>query len=268
MNKKIKLYGDTLLIGKRGQGKSYMAARLAVEDKDCTIATNVDINESQLAKVLRDKYGEEPKKIIKISHPRDFEGIPCAYRWLDEAQKYFPARKFKDVDERALAAIAEERKMDAWTVYTVQALRNLDVLVAAFCDNIVKAEMISLPLIGWIWPDCVRPKITCRYCGKTRRDAEGDQSTPMRKLLGYGSAVRWTEVDPESMVKARTLDGSAQVEEDVSALRKGWCLFDVDVANVYDSGQKIELCEEHEKKEKNRRAAAPEAQAGAPSLPF
>jgi len=243
---KIKLRGDTVIIGPRLTGKSVLAMKLAFEDDRSGIITNVNINEERF-NALRLKRGLPPKKIQNIEHPREFFDRHCWYRWLDEAQKFFPARGYKDADQQALAAVAEERKDDAWTAYTVQALRNLDVLVAAFADNIVRVKLKRLPFIGWIWPNCVRPTQLCRHTDAEpkehcRRDSAGDQSSTIGKLFGVGSLIVWSVIDPELIVKQRTLDGSAQLEpgaQEPGVIGKGWTLFDVEVADLFDSGQKI-----------------------------
>lgn len=250
----LPLRGDTLFVGKRGAGKSVLAMRLAFEDRAGGVVTNVAIDEARFNE-LRVRRGLRPKRFARIQKPREFFDRHCWYRWLDEAQKYFPARKFKDADEVALAAVAEERKDDAWTAYTVQALRNLDVLVSGFCDSVALVKIHSFPLIGFVWPSCVRPRIVCRHqdCDPeehTRRDGEGDTAAWWRRWLGYGTVISWTLVDPDVFNKGRTLDGSAQPEpmDDAKAakrgvirVRGGMCLFDRELADCFDSGQKIEV---------------------------
>lgn len=268
------LFGDTLLIGKRGSGKSYLAIRLALEDDADGIAGNVPLDMDRANAVLAERYGEPAKRLKLIEHPRDFFGHTCDYRLLDEAQKYFPARGYKDADQKALQAVAEERKDDAWTCYTVQALRNLDVLVSSFADQVCRVEMRKAPLIGHLWPWCVRPTIICRHCGKARRDGRGDQTNWWERLLGMGSYVTWSVVDPDMVTKQRTLEGSAQPEEDPTVRARGRCLFDIDIANCYDSGQKVGeppenakpgRCSCRRKKEKTAGAAPPKAEAAAPA---
>lgn len=239
--------GDTLFIGKRGSGKTVLAVRCAFEDFRSGVITNRTIDQDRF-NALREARGLPRKTILKIEKPREFYDRHCWYRLLDEAQKFFPARKYKDADEVALNAVSEERPDDAWTAYTCQALRNLDVLVASFCDNIVLCRLVSVPFAGWLWPECVRPPQLCRHADAEpeeheRRDSVGDQDTFWRKLFGFGAIHKWRVIDPELVVKRRTLDESAQPEpgeaEDPAVLARGWAPFDRAIADCFDSGQKV-----------------------------
>jgi len=240
----LPFYGDTLFIGARGSGKTLLLVRLAAEDSGDKILTNFPIDEDKMNAWLTAKK-LAPKKIEMIEHPRDFYGKTCAYRLLDEAQKYFAARRYKDVDDTALAAIYESRKDDAAMGMTTQMLRTVDVITAGFADQIVRVTRLKAPIIGWIWPKCVRKSIWCKFCGKLRRDGIGDaEQGGLLGWMGWGTYFKLEKIDPEKIVKTRTVDGSAMTENetDTSVVWTKYALYDQTLADCYDSGQKIEMC--------------------------
>lgn len=264
--------GDVLIIGKRGSGKTALAVRLCVEDCADGIHTNLNgLEADRVNAALRACYKEEWPKTVSFFDKPDDLAKKCDVRLYDEIQIDYPARGFKTANKAGINAMAEERKDDGRMVSTVQILRNLDVLPAAFHDTVVRLRpMGRLPLIGFIWPWCVRPSWDCRWASEERqhrhRYGKGDQEEWWERLLGMGSYIRWDVIDPEIQAGKRTIDGSAQLEEeDPSVIARGRCLFDIDLANCYDSGQKVkEKHDAHVKKPNKTNVKKDDTEGAAP----
>jgi len=283
---------DLVIMGQRGSGKSCLAMRIAIEDPDSVIIVRKDkdgkpmVDAARLNALLA-KRGDKVKHVRTFDKPGNLLGMHCGLRWDDEAQKDWRARGYKDSDPRAEQAVYEQRKDDGRVVYTIQNLRTFDLIPASFCTIVRLRPMTRHPFIGWPFmrPDCVRPPMTCRHVPDEYHDephrmrsGKGDQETLFERFLGFGSVIEWDIIDPELVIKGRTIGSSADPEVDPSVIASGRCFYSQEIAECYDSGALVghDLVPmvKRERKEKTKKtpgvgvSAEPTTPPPGPSLPL
>lgn len=270
---------NTLICGGPGTGKTLLAVRLAIEDEDSLIVTcgDVGLKLERINDFLKD-IGEPPKRWLSVDRPKDLLRDECrGGLWLiDEAQQYWPARGFKDTDPHDIKAVYEHRKKDGRLIETTQMMRNLDLIPAGFCQDVLRlADMRSGWGVSWFDKDAIKPPMYQSWSDPKEpvemRTGKADPTNLLARILGVGTLISWEVVDPEQIVKGRTVGASADPELDPAILDTGSCHFNRKIADCYDSGQLVmekDIKTRYGGNRKKIRAAAarPAAEAG-PSGP-
>lgn len=231
-----KLFGnDSLLIcGRKGAGKTATLVRILLEDRADFIVSNIELDFERFI-AFRKSQGRDVSnvKVFKRDSQSSFGEFHCAVRGHDEIGIEYQARSFGDRSpekKKGLEVMKEERKDDSRQVSTCQMYRDVDVLASGMHERVIQLRpLLSLPFIGWINPDCVRPTIVCSGCGKIHRHGKGNQSTFFERSLGFGTVVLWDEIDPELSASARSM---TQENEDV-IVDSGWFFWSQKSAEVY-----------------------------------
>lgn len=239
-----------MYVGSVGAGKTYCAVAEAIKDAGDYIVTNQPIDSQKLAKIfgitedittLEDKEQiEKGTKAIQIW--KDFSDeivreARCGTLLIDEAPLWLDARKWDTLSQDARQKIIEHRKDDLLIVSTAQDVSFIDKVYRILADEVRVVHKISLPFIGFIFPHSRRPTIWCCNCGRMRRDGVGDDSSKLKRLLGFGTVYIWDVFKPTVLAKEEDASGSDIPEE--KAIGHGFRLYDHRIADAYDTSRKL-----------------------------
>jgi len=232
-----------LIVGSVGAGKTYNAVAQIAKNKDKgyqNVYANMDMMHDKLL-------------IHKWLDPAELKDANCGYVLVDEADMWFNSRNYAQLDETFRNLLKEHRKHHLRIIYTTQHLSMIDKIMRIFLDEVWLVKKVSFPIIGWIWPKCVRPDIVCHHCGLVRiDDGRGDRDTPLKRWLGFGTFYVWSVYPTSSL---RDEEDMQEIEE-MDVKRKGWGvrLFDLEIARMYDISEKVsEHAHEYRKQKKASR---------------
>lgn len=239
--------------GAVGAGKTFCAVHDAIKDAGDFIFTNQPIDDEKLAslyglenvsEVLR--YQDKEKieagtKIVKIWEDFSSNTVKearCGTLLIDEAPLWLDARKWDSLSPDARRKIIEHRKDDLFIVSTAQDVSFIDKIFRILCDEVRILRMISLPFVGFLFPYSKRPTIICEHCGRIRRDGVGDDSSFLKKLFGFGTVYLYDVYKPTIILKEGQ-DATGQDLPEEKAIRHGFILFDIRIAQAYDTSKKL-----------------------------
>jgi len=227
-----------MYVGSVGAGKTYCAVSEALKSSGDFIYTNQPFNLDSY-QIFCSSLEVDKKTIVDWT---DFSNevvvdSHCGVLLIDEAPLWLDARKWDSLSPDARRKIVEHRKDDLIIISTAQDISFVDKVYRLLTDEVRLVRSISFPFIGWIWPYCKRPSIICSYCGKVRRDGVGDDSNWLKRLFGFGTFYRWNVYSPKILAQEQSVSGD-EISENRS-LGSGRRLFDIRVANVYDTSKKL-----------------------------
>jgi len=238
-------------VGPVGSGKTYNAVADALEDAGDFITTNTPIDETAVNEwlaenprkskrifMLADGSVKEQKKTINLwqdFNAPSFVQAKCGVIFIDEAPMWLDARKFDVLSQEAKNKLLEHRKDDAKFLSTSQDVSFIDKIFRILADEIRIVRQASLPIVGWLWPTCVRPTIVCFCCGRIRRDGLGDDHG-WRKYIGLGTLYTWSTFKAKDLLDAQDATGEAVEARSIGG---GMRLFNIHVAAAYSTSLKL-----------------------------
>jgi len=221
-------------IGKTGSGKTYEMVRafLKVHSVRKKMVSNIHL------KVPHVYYPMGDISILKEE---------CAVTLLDEAGLFINARDFKSMPKEARDFAILNRKMDTLCLASVQSLKYIDSMYREQDCEVRIPRIMKLPVIGWLFPDCVVKTKKCLRCGNVPFDVYPDDRG-IKKWFGVGSFVI---VDRFRLSQLSEQGAVAQVQaQQAGAVAVGTAppaprpfgikihLYSQKVADVYDSHEK------------------------------
>jgi len=146
-----------MFVGSVGAGKTYCAVWFAEKCFGSKVYSNIDL--------------KIPKKeLIRWNDFNAVKDATCGVLMIDEASMYLDSREFAKMDPIAKDLLKEHRKHHLRVVTTTQDVSFIDKIFRILCDEVRVTRRLSIPFIGWFWPDTVRPNIVCAHCGDVRVD--------------------------------------------------------------------------------------------------
>jgi len=152
--------------GKIGGGKTYSAVLRILKylANGGVVATNINLNASQIRKVLEHDYGYalNEKQIIQLSEdnvllfhrytPQGTKDLPTLVI-IDEAHLFFNAREWNKADKELLTFITQSRKCFTDIIFITQSLKTVDKqlrLQALFVWHFKDLQGLVLPILNFI----------------------------------------------------------------------------------------------------------------------
>jgi len=232
-----------MYVGSVGSGKTYCAVADALWNDGDFIYTNQPLDTGLLADFVavprKGKKQMVPKdvKVWRDFSDADVVDSRCGVLLIDEAHLWLDARKWDSLSPEARRKIVEHRKDDLLIISTTQDVSFIDKVYRILADEVRVVRRVSLPLVGFIWRYSIRPSLICVHCGRVRADGVGDDSSFLKRWLGFGTFYRWTVYSP----KVLAMEGSASGDDLPEELAKGTGrrLFDIRVAGIYDTSKKL-----------------------------
>lgn len=270
-----------MYVGGVGMGKTALAVLACQKDRGDFVYSNIPLNQQFFPN--KHKPGEM-KGIIQWRTLDEVEHAVCGVWLMDEADMWINSRKFASMPDVARNKLKEHRKDDIRIVSTTQHVGFVDSIFRTLCDEVRIVTRRSWPVIGWIWPSCVRPDMRCAHCGEIRDDGIGDRAKWWQRWLGMGTIYTW-DVYPASVLgesedasgrdlarqESENVDEDGNPTQPSKRIGHGSKLFNLDFALAYDTSCKasqsaaeaIRMTREKDLKEENEerniRAAAAEA---------
>jgi len=219
---------STLIVGGVGSGKTYNIM-VQIDRSDPTLFPNVYANMDMKI---------PGRNFVKWIDPDLVKDFNCGYLIVDEADMLFNSRNYANLNETFRNMLKEHRKHHLRIFYTTQHLSFLDKVMRIFLDEVWLVKKYSVPFLGWLDPDTVRPDIICKHCNKMRPDdGMGDRHKWYHRWLGFGTFYMW-RIYPPSIL--RDEEDMKEIEEmDIQSRGWGWARFSLKIAQMYDTSAKV-----------------------------
>lgn len=221
---------NVVYCGEFGSAKTFMAVYDCVIDKGKNIWTNQPIDQEMVNAL---KKNPQKKEIKNFSEIHELTGeIMCGKVLLDEAQDSISSHeRTKDIPESFRRLFRQQRKLDLDFVMTTHRIKDIAPYFRSTTREVRVCQIRSLPFVGFFFAKAVRPPVFCSECGEVMRDCDGDQSTFWRRIFGFGTLITYNAYSPDVIDAVGASDDG--MEE--YSLRKGFRLFDIDIANAYNT---------------------------------
>lgn len=218
-----------MFVGSVGAGKTFNAVAFAAKSFGPNVWANMDL--------------EIPGRTLRRwTNFSEIAEANCGTLFIDEADMWLNSRDFAKLDSTARDVIKEHRKHHLRIVTTTQNVTFVDKIFRILCDEVRVVKKVSVPLLGFLWPDCVRPSITCRHCQIVRQDdGEGDQEKWWRKWTGFGTFYIWRVYPPDILGEQETANADVLLEKNINATGWGWQLYSQRIAAMYDTSAKASV---------------------------
>jgi len=218
-----------MYVGAVGQGKTYNAVACAARWPGEFVYANMDL-------VIP---GKECIKWVDFDEVKD---SVCGTLLIDEADMWLNSREFASLSPHARTLIKEHRKHHLRIVTTTQDVSFIDKVFRKLCDEVRVVKKVSLPVIGWFKPDCVRPSLKCPHCKATRTDdGVGDHDPWWGRWFGFGTIYFWN-VYPPSILGEIEGNLSQELErKEIPPIGSGWAWFSQKIAGFYDTSAKASI---------------------------
>lgn len=215
--------------GSVGSGKTLGALKFVLDCPGDNVYANMHINL------------EEPKKLLRWSQFDAIKAATCGVVLIDEASMFLDAREFAKLDPTIKDLIKEHRKHHLRIVTTTQDVSFIDKMFRILCDEVRLMRKLSLPIIGWIFPDCVRPNIVCSTCKEIRiDDGIGDRVFWWQRWFGFGTIYVYKVYPPSILGEQENASGEELERKEVKALRSGWFAWSTKkFMHLYDTSAKV-----------------------------
>jgi len=218
-----------MFVGSVGQGKTFNAVNYALKNLGDNVYTNIPL----------DLPG---KKIHRWVNFNEIAEATCGTLLIDEADMWLNSRDFKNLDNTARDVLKEHRKHHLRLVATTQHVSFVDKVFRILCDEVRVVRKVSLPFIGWFWPDCIRPSIVCRHCASVRKDdGVGDDGTRLGRWLGFGTVYFWDVFPPSVLGEDESASALETNNRGIQPVDKGWCFYSQLVAMMYDTSARASV---------------------------
>jgi len=222
-----------MTMGSVGSGKTLMAIEETLQSFKIgyNVYSNINLN---LPK---------PWKLHKWQNFSEIKDAKCGVLFIDEASMYLDSRKFASLEDDIKDLIKEHRKHHLRIITTTQDVSFIDKIFRILCDEVRIMKKYNLPFIGWFIKDCIRPNIVCKDCGIIREDdGIGDQSTKLKKLLGFGTIYTYSVYPATIIGEQEDASGNELERKNIPALRSGWFLWsNKKFGNIYNTSELIGL---------------------------
>jgi len=215
--------------GAVGSGKTLGALKFVLECPGNNVYANMDINLP------------EPKKLVRWSRFDAIRDATCGVLLIDEASMFLDAREFAKLDPTIKDLIKEHRKHHLRIVTTTQDVSFIDKMFRILCDEVRVMRRVSLPFIGWFWPDCVRPDIVCQVCKDVRiDDGIGDRNKWYGRWFGFGTIYHYKVYPPTILGEQEDASGSELERKQIQPLSTGWFAWSTfKFLGLYDTSAKV-----------------------------
>lgn len=219
---------STLIVGGVGAGKTYNAVAVIAKNKDKgfdNIYANMELN--------------VPTKILqKWNDPNNLQKASCGYLLIDEADMWFNSRNYANLNDTFRNLLKEHRKHHLRIISTTQHLSFVDKIMRIFIDDVWLVKKFSIPFLGWFDKNSIRPDIICKHCGKLRvDDGRGDRHKWYHRYFGFGTFYMW-KIYPPTILRDEE-DMKSIDEMDIPSRGWGWCRFNLEIAQMYDTSSKV-----------------------------
>jgi len=220
-----------MFVGAVGQGKTYNAVRFAVESPGDNIFANLPLQFPETYKI----------NVHKWTDFAEIKDATCGTLFIDEADMWLNSREFAKLDNTARDVLKEHRKHHLRIVTTTQHVSFVDRIFRILCDEVRVVKKVSLPFVGWLNPDCVRPSITCRHCRVVRTDdGIGDHYKWWGRTLGFGTLYFWNVYPPTILGEDESATAET-VEQKIEPTSRGWCFYSNRIAAMYDTSARASV---------------------------
>lgn len=191
----------------------------------------------------------EQVKIREWSRIEEVHDFACGAWFLDEIDNWLNSRKSTSLSDDARLKIKEHRKDHLRGFATTQHVSMVDRVFRFFFDEVRVCQMYRIPILGYIFPDTVRPTLACKGCRRIRPDGVGDQATLIGKILGMGTVLTWKVYPPDVLGDIESTSG-LEIEKQVEPTSSGWRLFSGRMIRAYDTSFKTATHALHDIKER------------------
>lgn len=227
-----------MYVGGVGQGKTALAVLACMMDDGDFVYTNTPLNPDYFPH----------KKIVEWTDLDEVEYATCGVWLMDEADMWLDSRKFSTLNDVARRKLKEHRKDDLRIISTTQHVSFVDRVFRILCDEVRVVKKFSMPFLGWFVPSAIRPTLVCKHCGRTRPDGIGDDSSRLKRWLGFATIYTW-DIFPASVLgkdenanaqdtQAEESDGTDERASKTKRLGGGWKLFSMKFIGAYDTSCK------------------------------
>jgi len=218
-----------MFVGSVGQGKTYNAVRFAFDSPGKKVFANIDLQ----------MPGAELHKWQLFD---EIKNATCGTLFIDEADMWLNSREFAKLDNTARDVLKEHRKHHLRIVTTTQHVSFVDRIFRILCDEVRIVKKVSLPFIGFLWPDCVRPSIHCHHCSKVRLDdGKGDHFAWWGRWFGFGTLYFWDVYPPSVLGEDESANALDTEMRGIQPIGKGWCKYSQAIAAMYDTSARASV---------------------------
>jgi len=165
----------------------------------------------------------------------------CGVLIIDEASMFLDAREFAKLDPAIKDLIKEHRKHHLRIITTTQDVSFIDKMFRILCDEVRVMRKLSLPFIGWFFPDCVRPNIVCSHCGIIRSDdGIGDRAKWWGRWFGFGTIYLYKVYPPSLLGEQEDASGAELERKETPAISSGWFAWStIKFGALYNTSAKV-----------------------------
>jgi len=218
-----------MFVGSVGAGKTFNAVAFASKSFGPNVWANMDLNIPN-------------RTLRRWTQFSEIADANCGTLFIDEADMWLNSRSFAALDDTARDVIKEHRKHHLRLVTTTQNVTFIDKIFRILCDEVRVVKKISIPILGFVRPDAVRPSIHCLHCGIVRQDdGEGDHDKWWRRWLGFGTFYFWRTYPPDILGEQETANADEIAERNIQPRGWGWQLYSQRIAAMYDTSAKASV---------------------------
>lgn len=212
-----------------GSGKTLGALKFMLDSWGENVYANLDLNLP------------EGKKLIRWRDFNEVKEATCGTLIIDEASMLMDAREFAKLDHSIKDLLKEHRKHHLRIVTTTQDVSFVDKMFRVLCDEVRVMKKVSLPFIGWFWPDTIRPDIVCQVCKEVRiDDGKGDRSTWWGRWFFFGTIYIYAVYPPTVLGKEEDASGAELERKNILPRSTGWFAWSTKkFGSLYNTSDKV-----------------------------
>jgi len=229
-----------MYVGGVGQGKSFCAVAFcdeAPKEEFKNVFANVPVN-------------VPGKNCTKWQDFSEIKDATCGVLYLDEADMWINSRNFATLDATARDVLKEHRKHHLRIVSTTQHVSFVDKVFRILCDEVCVVKRYSVPFLGLLDSDTIRPSIVCKCCNVIRSDdGRGDDDKWWKRWLYFGTFYMWKTYPPSVLGEDESANATETEAKEIPSTGWGWKRFSLRIANMYDTSARASV-DAHERRMK------------------